>query len=100
MKETQTLFKLLKTKDLVEMASASSNNVSVDEINDLLTCAMCLETLTEPRSLPCFHNFCKICLGKFIFLFTTKIVKYASQSIKRVLPIRFCTFHRLSYRRS
>ena len=48
------------------MAFASSDNVPVDEINDLLTCSMCLETLTEPRSLPCFHNFCKVCLGEFV----------------------------------
>ena len=54
------------------MACASSDNVPVDEINDLLTCSMCLETLTEPRSLPCFHNFCKVCLGKYNFVFLTK----------------------------
>ncbi|CAB4031873.1 tripartite motif containing 39 L homeolog isoform X2, partial [Paramuricea clavata] len=46
------------------MASASSESVPVDEINELLTCCMCLETLQEPRSLACFHNFCKVCLGK------------------------------------
>jgi hypothetical protein len=51
------------------MASASSDSVSVDEINELLTCCMCLETLHEPRSLPCFHNFCKVCLGEYILLF-------------------------------
>ena len=38
------------------MASASSESVPVDEINELLTCCMCLETLQEPRSLACFHN--------------------------------------------
>jgi hypothetical protein len=46
------------------MASASSESVPVDEINELLTCCMCLETLQEPRSLPCFHNFCKVWLGE------------------------------------
>ena len=50
-------------------ASASSESVSVDEIKDLLTCCMCLETLHEPRSLPCFHNFYKVCLGEYILLF-------------------------------
>ena len=49
------------------MESASSDSVPVDEINELLTCCMCLETLHEPRSLPCFHNFCKVCLGEYIF---------------------------------
>ena len=47
------------------MASASSLE-SVAEIEDLLTCSICTETLTEPRSLHCFHNFCKVCLGKYV----------------------------------
>jgi hypothetical protein len=54
-------------KVLIEMASASSDSVPVDEIKDLLTCSMCLQTLTEPRSLPCLHNFCGECLGAYIF---------------------------------
>ena len=54
-------------KDLIEMASASSDSVSVDDIKDLLTCTLCSESLIEPRSLPCLHNFCKVCLGEYIF---------------------------------
>ena len=56
-----------KKKVLVKMASASSDCGSFDEIKDLLTCALCAKTLSEPRSLPCFHNFCKVCLGEYIF---------------------------------
>ena len=51
------------------MASASSDSVPVDDIKYLLTCSLCSETLNEPRSLPCLHNFCKVCLGKYIYLF-------------------------------
>ena len=51
------------------MASASSDSVPVDDIKYLLTCSMCTETLNEPRSLPCLHNFCKVCLGEYIYLF-------------------------------
>ena len=47
------------------MASAS-DIVPVDEIKDLLTCSMCSQTLSEPRSLPCLHNFCKVCLGNYV----------------------------------
>ena len=46
------------------MASTSSDSVPVDDVKYLLTCSMCTETLNEPRSLPCLHNFCKVCLGK------------------------------------
>ena len=50
------------------MDSASSDSVDVDEIKDLLTCSLCSRTLNEPRILPCFHNFCKVCLGEFLCL--------------------------------
>ena len=40
--------------------------VPVDEIESLLTCSICLETLNDPRTLPCFHSFCKCCLEKFV----------------------------------
>ena len=47
------------------MESASLDSVDVDEIKDLLTCSLCSRTLNEPRILPCFHNFCQVCLGEF-----------------------------------
>ena len=50
------------------MASANlSDSAPVDEIKDLLTCSLCSKTLTKPRSLSCLHNFCKVCLGEYIF---------------------------------
>ncbi|XP_063443368.1 E3 ubiquitin-protein ligase TRIM71-like [Mytilus trossulus] len=33
---------------------------------DVLTCPICLETLKTPKSLPCLHSFCEICIGEFI----------------------------------
>ena len=45
---------------------ASSRSVSVDELDALLECPICMERLTSPRSLPCFHNFCKVCLEKYV----------------------------------
>ena len=53
-------------KFYLKMASASSDSVPVDDIKDLLTCSMCSETLNEPKSLSCLHNFCKSCLGEYI----------------------------------
>ena len=36
------------------------------QIENLLTCSICLETFKNPRTLPCFHSFCEHCLGKFV----------------------------------
>jgi hypothetical protein len=48
------------------MAEASSVDSAAENIDVLLTCSMCKKPLDEPRSLHCFHNFCKVCLGKYI----------------------------------
>ena len=48
----------------VKMASDSSDGGSFDDIKDLLTCSLCSRTLNDPRILPCFHNFCQVCLGE------------------------------------
>ena len=48
------------------MATAESDFVPVDQFENLLTCSICLETLNDPRTLPCFHSFCKCCLEKFV----------------------------------
>lgn len=29
---------------------------------DYLTCVICFELFTEPKSLPCLHTFCEGCL--------------------------------------
>lgn len=34
----------------------------VSQLNDFLTCNICLEHLKNPRSLPCLHTFCEHCL--------------------------------------
>ncbi|CAB3995403.1 partial [Paramuricea clavata] len=38
----------------------------VKQMEALLECSMCIETITEPRTLSCFHSFCKHCLAKFV----------------------------------
>ena len=51
--------------EIAEMTTSVSFN-SESEIGDLLKCSMCSKTLTEPRSLQCLHNFCKVCLEKYV----------------------------------
>ena len=38
----------------------------VKQMEALLECSICMETLAEPRTLQCFHSFCKHCLANFV----------------------------------
>ena len=38
----------------------------VKQMEELLTCCVCKETLNEPTTLPCFHSFCKKCLARYV----------------------------------
>jgi hypothetical protein len=35
--------------------------LKTDPINNV-QCTVCLEVRTDPRTLPCCHSFCKVCL--------------------------------------
>ena len=37
-----------------------------NKLESLLECSVCLETVNDPRTLPCFHSFCKVCLEKIV----------------------------------
>ena len=56
--------------------------LETDPINQLenLQCAVCLERLNDPRTLPCWHSFCKVCLEGF--------VKTCRDKASRFRPIR------------
>ncbi|XP_028392261.1 E3 ubiquitin-protein ligase TRIM33-like isoform X2 [Dendronephthya gigantea] len=47
------------------MATAPERSAT-NGIEELLTCCICTETLDEPKTLPCFHSFCKKCLARYI----------------------------------
>ena len=36
------------------------------QVKKLLTCCICDETVKEPRTLGCFHSYCKKCLAKYV----------------------------------
>jgi uncharacterized protein YlaI len=45
--------------------SQMAHTLQIDPTNQLeedLQCAVCLEPLKDPRTLSCFHSFCKVCL--------------------------------------
>jgi DNA-directed RNA polymerase subunit RPC12/RpoP len=50
------------------MASASSmpSLRQKQDLKRLLECSICLETFDNPRTLPCLHSFCEICLDNFV----------------------------------
>ena len=35
---------------------------STQQLHDIVECPICLETLTEPRMLACFHFYCQKCV--------------------------------------
>ena len=41
---------------IIIMARPASN------LYDQLTCSVCLDRYKDPRTLPCHHSFCKVCL--------------------------------------
>ena len=47
------------------MATAS-DPAPVKQMETLLECSVCMETLTQPRTLSCYHSFCKHCLEKYV----------------------------------
>ena len=46
--------------------AAAPDDAPVDQMEDYLTCSICLETLQDSRMLPSFHSFSKCCLEKFV----------------------------------
>ena len=41
---------------------SSSPHSPLSELEGLLTCSVCLEFFTNPKTLPCHHSFCQVCL--------------------------------------
>ena len=42
----------------------ASTEEAVKELEDQLTCAVCLQLYNNPKDLSCHHVFCTVCLGK------------------------------------
>ncbi|XP_028399258.1 E3 ubiquitin-protein ligase TRIM56-like [Dendronephthya gigantea] len=52
----------------------------IQELEENLRCTVCLEPLKDPRTLPCFHSFCKDCLEG--------VVKTCRDEAPRGRPVR------------
>ena len=51
------------------------DSIPVDKVENLLCCSVCLERLQEPRTLPCFHSYCKHCLENYVAKHREKAAK-------------------------
>ncbi|XP_071835871.1 uncharacterized protein [Apostichopus japonicus] len=49
---------------------ATANPSNLDE--EILLCSICLDTLEEPKMLPCLHRFCKKCLSQVVNRIATR----------------------------
>ncbi|XP_067660187.1 E3 ubiquitin-protein ligase TRIM56-like [Haliotis asinina] len=56
------------------MSKAVENHNMAESIREeVLSCHICLEVLTEARTLPCLHTYCKACLMKMVEIKNKKV---------------------------
>ncbi|XP_028416261.1 E3 ubiquitin-protein ligase TRIM33-like [Dendronephthya gigantea] len=70
------------------MATASCP-APVKQMETLLECSVCMETLTQPRTLSCYHSFCKHCLENYVAIHREKAVK-AKASVPEIFECPLC----------
>ena len=69
--------------------ATTPDTTTVKQMEEFLQCSVCMETLTEPQTLPCFHSFCKHCLTNF--------VATQKKAVKKVLEVFQCPVCRTAF---
>ena len=77
---------------------ASAPDLAVKQMEMLLECCFCTETLTKPRTLSCFHSFCHHCLERFVATQREKAIK-AGTKVPEIFECPVCRteFHVKEY---
>ena len=47
------------------MAAKPSSSSGLRKLEEQLTCPVCLDLYTNPKTLPCLHSFCEACIERF-----------------------------------
>ena len=60
-------FRSTACRDWKEVAASNvGNSDDWEEIKKEITCSICYELFTDPRTLPCLHTFCKSCIQRTV----------------------------------
>ena len=67
-------------------APGSTKEALSKKLNSQLTCAICLERYTDPRTLPCAHSYCKDCINDL----PVELGRFNGGHAPRVVKCPFC----------
>nr|XP_045612732.1 RING finger protein nhl-1-like [Procambarus clarkii] len=65
-RSSSTTRRVDRSSETSHTSSAASARTSQTLEEDDVTCAICLDLLHRPRSLPCGHTFCLVCLQNYV----------------------------------
>ena len=70
-----------RPEPIIKMESDEEEGYEWQKIKDEITCSICSDFFTDPKTAPCLHTFCKICLEKSIEM---------NKTLKRVARCPLC----------
>ena len=57
--------------------SQQSSTTALKELDEQLTCNVCLDQYTNPKTLPCLHSFCLKCIEKIHFKYKGGSIQFS-----------------------
>ena len=59
---------------MVESISTSFGGTFKQKFEDQLTCSVCLDQYTNPKTLPCHHSFCLGCIKRVPVIIKVRLI--------------------------